>query len=281
MALSIRSLAEPDFDTADALLQSAFGGPESRLPDLRLYYEAEPGGLWLAVRDGQPAGMVGAVNYSTVAHVGFMVVQRSAQRQGIGMALMRHILSTLQGQGVPVATLDASPAGYPMYLKLGFVDYDSTCIFHCERPPRRERPPEVQPIAAADLAALAASDSQVFGADRGRVLRALLNAFPARAFVLRAEAGRILGHVFAQANRIGPWVAGNSAHAEALLRAALSVPYAGPVSLTVPGLNPAAAELLVRYGFDMARANRHMGRGASEPPSQRWQIYGQTSQFFG
>ena len=281
MALSIRPLTEPDLDTADALLQSAFGGPVSRLPDLRLYRDAEPSGLWLAERDGQRVGMVGAVNYATVAHLGFMVVRQSAQRQGIGMALMQHILSTLQGQRVPVATLDASPAGYPMYLKLGFVDYDSACLFHSERPPRGRCPPEVRPIAAVDLAALAAWDSEVFGADRGRVLRALLNAFPARAFVLRDEAGRILGHVCAQASRIGPWVAGNPADAETLLRAALSVAYAGPVSLTVPGLNPAAAELLLRYGFDMVRANRHMGKGASEPPSCRCHIYGQTSQFFG
>lgn len=281
MSLSIRPLVESDLEVADALLCSAFRQTESRRPDLELYREVEPNGLWLAVRDGQPVGMVGAVNYGAFAYIGFMVVHEAVQRQGIGLAVMQHLLGMLERQGVPVALLDASAAGFPMYCKLGFVDYDASQMFRVERAPGVECPPQVRPVSMGAVAGLAAWDQERFGADRGRALEALLAAFPGRTFMLREGKGPILGYICAQSTRIGPWVANRPADADVLLQAALSVPFAGPVSVAVPGLNPEAGQLLRRYGFDLARTNRHMGRGASEPPSRRRQIYGQACLFFG
>jgi GNAT superfamily N-acetyltransferase len=281
MSLSIRLLLDSDLEDADAILGSAFRLPGSRAGDLSLYRQIEPEGLWLATREEKPVGMIGAVTYGAFAHAGFLAVHETAQRQGIGLALMQHLLGTLERQGVPRVLLDASPAGRPMYQKLGFTDFDSTTVYQCAPAPAGDCPPQVQPVTLGDLNEVAEWDRGVFSADRGRVLRALLAAFPGRAFWLRAEDGQIAGYVFAQANRIGPWVARSALAADVLLRAALSVPYAGAVTVAVPGLNPGAVELLRRYSFEPVRTNRHMGKGVSKPPSRRWQIYGQTSLFFG
>jgi predicted N-acetyltransferase YhbS len=282
MPLSIRSLSEDDLENADAILQSAFQSSDSRLMDLHLYRQIQPDGWFLAWQNGTPVGMVGATNYATFAHVGMMAVHPHAQRQGVGLVLMQHLLAWLDRERVPCVLLDASAAGQPLYEKLGFVAHNPVYVLQ-----RRsglsscDHTPQVEPVSIQDLDELVAYDTDIFGADRGRVLHALLTTFPERAFILRDEARQVTGHVFVQENRIGPWVAQRSQDAEVLLQAALCLPYAGSVSVIVPEESRAAVELLSRYGFETVRVNRHMGKGPSAPPRQRAKIYGQTSLALG
>lgn len=282
MSLSIRSLSEDDLESADAILKSAFQSSDSRLIDLHMYREIQPEGWFLALQNGTPVGIVGATIYETFAHVGMMAVHPHAQRQGVGLALMEHLLAWLDRQRVPCVLLDASVAGQPLYEKLGFVAYNQVYVlqrrnglsFH-------DHTPQVEPVSVQDLDELVKYDTDIFGADRGRVLHALLTTFPERAFMLRDDKGQITGYVSAQESRIGPWAMQRSQDAEALLRAALSLPYAGIVSVVVPEENRAAIELLSRHGFETVRVNRHMGRGSSARPRQRDRIYGQTSLALG
>ena len=282
MPLLIRPLSEDDLESADEILKSAFQSPSSRLMELHLYRKIQPDGWFLALQNETPVGMVGATLYATFAQVGMMAVHPHAQRQGVGLALMEHLLAWLEGWHVPRVMLDASAAGQPLYEKLGFVAYNQVYVLQrrnglslCGYTLR------VEPVSIQDLDELVAYDTDGFGADRGRVLYALLTTFPERAFMLRDKEGQITSYVFAQANRIGPWVAQHPQDAQVLLQAALSLPYAGTVSVVAPEENPAAFELLGRYGFETVRVNRHMGRGASAPPRQRDRIYGQTSLALG
>ncbi len=282
MSLSIRSLSKCDLENADAILKSAFQSSDSRLIELHRYRQIQPDGWFLALQDGTSVGLVGATNYATFAHVGMMAVHPHAQRQGVGLALMQHLLTWLDQQHVPCVLLDASNAGQPLYEKLGFVAYGQVYVLQRRSGSSlHDHTPQVEPVSIRDLDELVKYDTDIFGADRGRVLHALLTTFPERAFMLRSEAGQITGYVFAQESRIGPWVMQRSQDAEALLQAALSLPYAGVVSVVVPEENRADIELLRRYGFETARVNRHMGRGASAPPRQRSKIYGQTSLALG
>jgi ribosomal protein S18 acetylase RimI-like enzyme len=282
MSLSIRLLLEADLENADAIFQSAFKSSESRLIDLHMYRKIQPDGWFLASQDGTPVGLVGTTNYAAFAYVGMMAVHPRAQRQGVGLALMRHLLAWLDKQRVPSVLLDASPAGQPLYEKLGFVAYNPVYVFQRRGgSPCHDRPPQVQAVSVRDLDELVQYDADVFGAARGRVLHALLTTFPERAFMLRGEGGQMMGYVIAQESRIGPWVMRRSHDAETLLRAALSLPYAGTVSVVVPEVNQEAVELLKRYGFETARVNRHMGRGSGAPPRQLRRVCGQTSLALG
>ena len=278
MSLSIRLLQEADLENADAIVQAAFKSSESRLIDLYMYRKIQPDGWYLASQNGTPVGMVGTTDYAAFAYVGMMAVHPQAQRRGVGLALMRHLLAWLDKQCMPFILLDASPAGQPLYEKLGFVAYNPVVVFQ-----RRsgltcyDRPPHVQVVSVRDLDELVKYDADVFGADRGKVLHVLLTKFPERAFMLRGKGGQITGYVIAQQSRIGPWVMLQSCDAEELLRAALVLPYEETISVTVPAVNREAIELLQRYGFERVRTNRHMGRGVSGPPGQRQKIYAQTS----
>ena len=278
MTLSIRDFVDADLETADAVLKLAFQGTTSRLHDLRFYRQIQPDGWFVASQEGHFVGMVGATRYGAFAHVGLMAVHPDVQRQGVGFALMQFLLARLERQQVPMVLLDASQAGRPLYDKLGFVAYDETLMF--QRPGHIdlfEQAPHIQPISVQDLDELVRWDTGVFGANRRKVFQVLLDFFPERAFMQRDADGRLVGYIFAQKNRIGPWAMLQSGSADELLQAALALPYEETVSVAVPSVNGEAIELLQRYGFERVRSNRHMGRGIGGPPGQRQKIYAQTS----
>ena len=278
MSISIRVLSDADLEVADGILKSAFRRTESRIGDLHLYRGIQPDGWFLASQDGLAVGVVGTIIYDAFAYVGSMAVHQDAQRQGVGFALMQYLLGWLDSRGVPLVLLDASEAGQPLYQKLGFVAYDRTYVFRRGGiMPFRERSHHVQVVSPRELDELVNWDASVFGAARVDVLHILLTAFPGRAFMLRDERNEITGYLFAQTNRIGPWIARRSQDADVLLQSALSLPYDGPVSVVVPEINRGAVELLNRYGFESVRTNRHMGRGTSASWRQRGNIFGQTS----
>jgi predicted N-acetyltransferase YhbS len=277
MPFTIRPLEDSDLQTAGTILNLAFHTSGSRLDDLRLYRRMQPDGWFVAAQAERLVGMVGAANYGTVAHVGLMAVHPDIQRQGVGLALMQFLLARLDGQGVPLVTLDASAAGQPLYQKLGFIAWDETLVLQRGKPAARPYlPANVQLMSIRELDEVVQADMGVFGAGRRNVLQTLLETFPGRAFLQRDEQGVLTGYLFAQHNRLGPWVMFQPGDPQSLLRVALSLPYAGAFSVTVPSGNLVALELLHRHGFERVRANRHMGRGAGGPPGQRWKIYSQT-----
>jgi predicted N-acetyltransferase YhbS len=277
MTTSIRLLTDTDFESADEILKLAFGGFASRIHELRLYRQMQPDGWFLALQEERPVGMVGAINYGAFAYIGLMAVHPNVQRQGVGLALMQFLLARLDQQHIPLVLLDASKAGRPLYEKLGFVSHDESLAFQRDNTTALKRPSQVQLMSAQDLDELAEWDATFFGANRRKVLQALLGAYPERAFMLRNEAGQVDGYLFAQKNRIGPWIMRQPYNAEALLQAALSLPYDEKVSVVVPSVNQEAVDLLGRYGFEQGRSNRHMMRGLGGHPSQRRRIHAQTS----
>jgi ribosomal protein S18 acetylase RimI-like enzyme len=281
MTMSIRPLVDSDLERADDILKLAFQGSVSRLSELQLYRRIQPDGWFIATREDIPVGMVGATNYGAFAHVGFMAVHPQAQRQGVGLALMQFLLARLEQQ-VPLVMLDSSTAGRPLYDKLGFTAYDETLMFqrqHVVASP--DRPAHVRSISARDLDELAEEDARVFGANRHKVLQALLEFFPGGAFLLRDADGKIVGYLFTQQNRIGPWIMLQPDQAEGLLQAALRRMQDKAVSVTVPAGNQEAIALLQCYGFERVRTNRHMGRGVGGPPGERQKVFSQTSLAIG
>ncbi len=125
------------------------------------------------------------------------------------------------------------------------------------------------------------SDTQAFGADRSRLLRALLEIYPQRAFISLNEQEQFNGYLIAQAKRIGPWIMNEGSDAERLLLAALSLPFDGKVSVITPANNVEAVTLLRRYGFQVVRVNRHMAYRSNVTIGQREKVYAQTSLSFG
>ena len=278
MNLSIRALTIADIGAADQILGAAFRTADSRRPELQRYLGLQPEGWFVAEADGKLVGTVGAVDFGTFAYLGLMAVDPAMQRRGIARALMQHVLARLDARNCPSVLLDASVYGAPLYRSLGFVDEGQVHVYENNTPQRFPNlPAGVTRLVENDLPSLVAFDTPIFGTARRNVLRAYLTDLPDRAFIMRSASGRITGFVFAQPSRIGPWVAENSDDAEKLLRAALSVDCDPIVRVLVPSPNPAAVDLLARYGFRFARSQTHMRRGEKYPTRQRELIFGQAS----
>jgi GNAT superfamily N-acetyltransferase len=282
MSLTIRTMTSNDVAAADAVAVAAYDSPVSRGAELRRYLRLQQDGWFLALdEDGRAVGLGGVVNYGAFAYIGLVGVLPAAQRRGVGQAIMEHILLWLRAKAIAVALLDASPAGEPLYRRLGFVADDQSDVWQREQPlsplsPGRPLRASVTPVQPEDVPELVAFDRPRFGADRGNVLAALLAEFPGCACATRGASGQLTGFLFTQPNKLGPWVAATPAVAEQLLQYALTLPFAAGPTVLVPGANAAAAALLQQTGFVKRRSLQHMRLGG-EHPCPRRQTYGLSS----
>ena len=283
MHISIRAFSDTDLNTADTILQAAFQRPGSWLRELGIIRKLQPTGAFLAHDRENPSGVVFSLMYPDFTYVGPLGVHSDFQRLGIGFALMEHVLEWLDQQGVKQVVLDASSMGQSIYERLGLVAFDQVNIFQRQSGGLSyQPPPDVQHLSLQNLDLITATDTQAFGTDRSRLLRALLSEYPKRAFILKDEDGNTNGYLFAQDKSICPWVSQNKEQAELLLKAALSLSIGNePVSVIVPNENSEAAALLQHNGFEKVRVLRHMVKGSKKPAGQRENVYGQTSPSLG
>ena len=278
MDISIRTLSPDDLEITDSIVTSAFGLSSSRAEEIRRYFALEPNRWFLATYRDQPAGVVGATNYGPFTYLGMMTVRKELQRKGIGRALLQHMLDWTETQAIPYLRLDASDAGFPLYLRFGFEVLDQVFKFQLsDYSPSSNFPQRVRSLKFQDIQALADFDSPIFGASRAGLFHALLTDFPDRSFAVYDTSGGMAGYLFAQTRQLGPWAARSPRDAEALLQAALTLAYKGDPLAITPEINTAALDLLERYGFRHVLTNRHMQRGLATIPGRRTDIYGQAS----
>src|SRR6266699_3502077 len=174
--ISLRQMTEGDVPAADELRRLA--GWNQTLEDWRRLLRLEPRGCFVAVQEGEVVGTVTTTTYGrALAWIGMMLVHAEHQRHGIGTWLMRQALEYLQGHGVECVKLDATPAGRPLYEKLGFVP-ESTLTRWQRLSSGKTQTPDSAPSGAreltdADWKAVEALDRAAFGASRARLLRSL------------------------------------------------------------------------------------------------------------
>jgi GNAT superfamily N-acetyltransferase len=81
---------------------------------------AEPTRLYVAVRDGKPAGMASAFFDEEVVLLTAVAVLDRERRRGVGRALAIARLREARARGCTLAVLDPSPEGGKLYESLGF-----------------------------------------------------------------------------------------------------------------------------------------------------------------
>ena len=269
MPVEIVRLTDVTIPVANHISMLAYQSP-SREEELRRYVKLEPDGWFLALADGEPAGLGGAMNYGAFAYVGLIGVLPEMQRRGIGMAIMNHLHAWLDAIGCPMSLLDASKFGKRLYDQLGYVEEDHTALWQGEAPDERTQETwralgiGAQPLSMANLSELCAYDAPRFGADRTKVLANLLTSYPGRAFATRGDAGRLTGFIIAQKRNLGPWLADAPEDAARLLARALTLPFTDAPIAQAPAANHAANIMLQQAGFTHLRALTHMRRGGTQ-----------------
>jgi tRNA(Met) C34 N-acetyltransferase TmcA len=239
-------------------------GWNQTLADWRFMLEQAPGGMLGASQGGRLLGTAGAVRWSRdCGWISMVLVHPDVRRMGIGTRLMQFALERLAAcAGIG---LDATPAGRPLYRKLGFED---ACIVKRLVCPRLEAMPGDGPAPARatadDLAAIVRLDAQAFGASREALARAMLCRAPGGAWTLDVDgrlAGFSLGRPGANYDQIGPVVAASVGDAMALVAAASRLLRGRPVVIDVPESQGEMLGRLVAAGFVVQRDLYRMWRG--------------------
>ena len=207
------------------------------------------------------------------AWIGAVITNPRFQRQGLASQLMETALTELKRNKVREIMLDATAMGRPLYEKFGFraaysVDIFST-VAHPQPDPTAER---YQPTYLNDILAL---DRQVFGADRSRVIKAMLEDYPAW---VDTENGVLQGYIIGKTRdaenvHLGPWIHQHPEGAEKLLQTALHHLKERKVRIDVSERNPAGQEIVKRYGAERLRSTTRMILGDSEPTIQHDHYY--------
>jgi GNAT superfamily N-acetyltransferase len=234
------------------------------------------GGCFVAEVDGRVVGTVTVVAYERrFAWIGMVLVEPGMRGRGIGGALMDRALGAL---GDLPARLDATPQGYPMYRRLGFVEESRFCRMTraaSGEVPGQEGPqaaaPCVRPMAAPDRATIRQWDRAVFGADRADLLEWASRTEPRLAWIASTPAGMRgyclgrRGHSWLQ---VGPIVACDVAAGSALVAACVDALPGAPLVLDAAIEAPGWTAELSALGFVEQRpfvrmcrgTNRHVGR---------------------
>lgn len=230
--------------------------------DRMLHYEPE--GCFIANMEGHDVGMVASYLYGEFGWIGNLITIPDVRGRGVGVALMRKAVDRLNDEGAASIRLDAVAKAIPLYRRLGFRPEYQSLRF---RGPSHQHPiSSASQMNADDLEDVEMLDQRFFGANRGKMLRRVLQDFPDLCFVSRVG-GRIIGYIMAKRGeevyRIGPWICEpeHSEAASSLLRAVMNRASGEDIWVGVPEENEASVEMLKANGLAQLPPSLRMCHG--------------------
>jgi GNAT superfamily N-acetyltransferase len=239
--------------------------------DWERFLAASPNGCFAMEDGGKIVGTAATLPFEhKFAWISMVLVDPDYRNQGIGTSLLRRAIDYLDSTGIPTLKLDATPAGKPLYEKLGFVteyEIDRWILKRTVTDKASQHATE----AAERLSEVFEFDSEAFGADRGDLLRSLNERAPDLTHVVR-NGDRLTGYVFGRrglfADHLGPWMALNAEAARSLLAEFLQRSSRDTIIVDALRSNQIAGNLLRENGFAPARLLTRMYRGPNSLPGK-------------
>jgi len=268
--IQIRRLEVDDLVFADRVRAQA--GWNQTIDDWRRLLRLEPEGCFLAELDGQPAGTATTTVYGDqdLAWIGMVLVDKSARRRGVGGALLERCIGYLRDERrVNCVKLDATPAGQPLYEKLGFVVESGIKRWWFTPESTRGRSDTLKNAVVLPRDLLSDEqlefDHEAFGADRSPLLRDLAGG----ALAVRTEGtGYGMVRCGALANYLGPVIAVDWNGAKKLLEELAELAKVGgdEVIWDIPDCCLEAVEFAQSIGFVPERQLVRMSLGGVALP---------------
>jgi GNAT superfamily N-acetyltransferase len=279
--VEIREMGVGDIPAGLALCRAS--GWNQTEHDWRHFLMTAPRGALVAVQDGRVIGSVATLPYGGFAWISMVLVDPAARRRGVGTLLLDRGLALIPEP--IVARLDATPAGEPLYRKLGFVgEYRITRWCRDAKAYPERRPDGARPLAPHDWPIVYETDARAFGASRAILLERLAAEAPEYAWVAERD-GRLQGYLLGRhghlREHLGPLVADGADTAQRLLDACLSACASRAIFLDAPDDQTAWSAALVERGFETSRPLLRMYRGQLTAPGEPSQVYAITGPEFG
>jgi GNAT superfamily N-acetyltransferase len=269
--LDLRDMAEADL--ADGLRLSRASGWNQTIEDWRLLLSLGPGFFRVGVEDGRIVASGGAVRYGDdLAWICMILVDPARRGHGIGTRIFDDVLARTEAAmrtgGLRAVGLDATPAGYGIYVQRGFQDGGGIVRMRTEGA-TGPAPAGVRPLTTGDLPAVLAFDRSVFGGDRSAVLHWAFTSAPDLAWVGRSA--ETIAYCFGRhgdhSDHIGPVVAEDPVVARDLVSACLAGPRRRPLIVDAR-TEPLWLSALTAMGFREQRPFTRMYRGAPRPAAR-------------
>lgn len=236
--------------------------------DWEQFLQLEPRGAWVAEQDGVVIGSVATLRYGAdVAWIAMVLVDPAARGHGVGTALLNRGLASLSG--VASIGLDATPAGEPLYVTLGFAAVGGLTRLEREPDPVdvRAADADVRALSADDWADVLALDRRTTQLDRRDMLRWLAGDAPEYAWIARASGlrGFMLGRHGHNFEHLGPVIAADGATALRLVQHCVAQHPECRFIIDAADQRPGWHDALQHLGFVVQRPFTRMFRGGAPP----------------
>jgi predicted N-acetyltransferase YhbS len=252
LPLILRSI-QPE-DIANCKLLSDAEGWNQTEKDWKILVNNPQSICLLAENEQKIIGTSTAMNYTgQVAWIGMVLVDKTYRGRGIGKMLVSNLLNQLNSY-ISVK-LDATPAGQPLYEKLGFKS--EYLIHRMTIPSMAISEPFLsgitpKPVLISDIPEVAALDTSVFGAERTSLITSLFNENPENSWCIK-RIGIItafaLGRQGRNYHQIGPVFANSLIEAVILISQTLLKLAGKPVVVDVPAEKVELVNWLNSIGF--------------------------------
>jgi GNAT superfamily N-acetyltransferase len=241
--------------------------------DWERFLDASSAGCFVMEDSGKIVGTAATLPYEDrFAWIGMVLVDPDYRNRGIGTSLLHRAIEYLDGAGIPTLKLDATPAGKPLYEKLGFVTEYEIDRWILKRSVGKETSPSSQhQVSAEVLSSVFDFDRHAFGADRSALLRSYNDREPDLTLVVQSS-GHLAGYAFGRrglfADHMGAWMARNDESARTLLSEFLNRSSRDTIIVDALRSSSIAAQLLREHGFSQARLLTRMYRGPNAHPGK-------------
>ncbi len=222
MQIEVRLLRAPDVPAAVQLKELAHWNQteDDWLRVLRL----EPSGCFCATIDGEVVGTTTTTTYGQeLAWIGMVLVDPKRRKLGIATKLMHAAIEYLTQAGIETIKLDATPAGHPLYEKLGFKEESLIERWQGIAGAPAVAGPTWNTTARREALVL---DHRAFGADRSKLIDMLIEDCCVTPAIVTVGNGQLSGYGLARhgsnAVYLGPLLATGAEAATNLLDGLLS-----------------------------------------------------------
>jgi GNAT superfamily N-acetyltransferase len=257
--IAVRSLTASDVPAA--LQLSADAGWNQTTEDWQMLIDLSPQGCMAIDVNGELAATATLICYGqTLAWIGMVLTKRQHRGLGFARRLLTEALDRADQLGIATVKLDATDQGQPIYEKLGF--QSELAVERWSRPPSSNAR-KIVPNASASphpKEGWCSLDSNIFGADRSRVLTKLSQRNPP----LAMESSYLLARPGRQTAYLGPFVSRKQTTALTLIERVLRTSSSGWSWDLFPD-NADAVAIARSLGFTPARHLVRMFRGKNLP----------------
>ena len=270
--IEIRLLGQSDIPAAMQLKELARWNQTET--DWRRLLQLEPSGCFGAFRHGSLVGTTTTTTYDReLAWIGMVLVSPENRRRGIATQLIKTALEYLSGK-VRTVKLDATPEGQTVYEGLGFEveslieRYVGVASLHEVDSSNVVSDTKLDFEISREMVEL---DRFVFGADRSRLIKILINSACVAPVLQRAANGRLSGYGLARrgtsADYVGPVIVTEAETAAPLLDRLLGQLPDQQIYVDLNSSFKTGESVLKDRGFKKQRNLIRMSRGTKSTPT--------------